>query len=286
MESVFNLSNIMKPTHKKNLKFIDRDNSRLITISQIKTIFNNYDHSKLNRYEQSLVWHDVGCLLFGIYIHNKYNVNICGGLTKEEIHKYDSKDKDILEWLEFIDYSMYPINPKHLLYYDNHKFCYENSLLLSSEKFQIIIVSHIFPKGSGHIGCIFILNNHAFYFDPNGLKDLDDPDYYIKFELNLVKELEQKGITYVPYRWKKGIQEIQTNEENKYGIEMIGMCCAWTFLMIELKLMNPHLTIEEIETKLKKKYKYKLTRMIVSYQQEMHNILWKLANEFYKEKLE
>jgi hypothetical protein len=55
--------------------------------------------------------------------------------------------------------------------------------------------------------------------------------------------------------------------------------------MIELKLMNPHLTIEEIENKLKKKYKYRLTRMIVTYQQEIHSELWKLANELYEKEI-
>jgi len=65
----------------------------------------------------------------------------------------------------------------------------------------------------------------------------------------------------------------------------MGMCCAWSFLMIELKLMNPHLTIEEIENKLKKKYKYRLTRMIVTYQQEIHSELWKLANELYEKEI-
>ena len=283
------MDNLMKPNHKKNLKFTDRiDKNGIIPISKIKTIFEGYNHDNLNRYQKSIVWHDVGCLIFLLYVKKKYE-NLCNiPITVEELKEFPKKDKSLLEWIEHIDYKMY--NPethkdnKFLIYYDNQKFYFDSELInkCCNKNLSILIVSHIFPKGSGHLGCIFIQNNKAYYYDSNGLKDCDEAEYYNKFEIQLTSEMSKFGITYMPYRWKKGIQSIQNNEESKYGLDIVGMCCAWSYLIIELKLMNPDLTIEEIENKIKKKYKFKLTRMIVTYQQMMHKELSSLVGEIYK----
>lgn len=283
------MDNLMKPNHKKNLKFIDRvDKNSILPISKIKTIFEGYNHDNLNRYEKSIVWHDVGCLIFLLYVKKKYE-NLCNiPINLEELNEFHKKDKNLLEWIEHIDYKMY--NPethednKFLIYYDNQKFYFDSDLINKcfNKKLCILIVSHIFPKGSGHLGCIFIQDNKAYYYDSNGLKDCDEAEYYNNFELQLTKEMNKFDITYMPYRWKKGIQAIQNNEESKYGLDIVGMCCAWSYLIIELKLMNPELTIEEIENKIKKKYKFKLTRMIVTYQQMMHKELYSLIGEIYK----
>jgi hypothetical protein len=52
--------------------------------------------------------------------------------------------------------------------------------------------------------------------------------------------------------------------------------------MIELKLMNPSLTVEEIENKIKKKYRNRLTRYVVSYQQRLHPILLDLSKTIFE----
>ena len=61
------IGNIMKPNHKRNLKFNDRiEKSSLIPISTIKSLFNLYDHSTIERYKQNILCHDVGCLFFSM----------------------------------------------------------------------------------------------------------------------------------------------------------------------------------------------------------------------------
>lgn len=275
-------SPIMSLDIKRNLKFKDRiDKDKLLTISTIKTLFQKYNHDEIQRYEQSMVFQDVGSLFFLLYIKEKYK-HLCHiPIDKKDI--LPAHNLSLLEWLQEIDYEMSDEdNPKYLIYYQNQKFCYDDKLISKSSLLQIHIVSHIFPKGSGHIGCLFIQSDKAYYYDPNGLKDPDDENYYDTFEKNLSKELSKYEIIYCPYRFKKGIQVSQYNEEPKYGMDIMGMCCSWTFLIIELKLMNPELTIEEIETKLRKKYEFRLTRMIVSYQQEIHCILYDLSKEYYK----
>jgi len=270
----------MSPEDRRIKKFIDRvDKDKLISISNIKSIFSSYNHDDTNRYEQSIVWHDVGALFFLLYVKRNYG-DICDiHIDEKELIKDKSS---LLEWIQNLDYEMDDENnPRYHIYYKNQKFHYDTRLICKSNKLQIHIVSHSFPVGSGHLGCIFIKDEKVYYYDPNGLKDSDEATYYDLFEKKLSEEMIKYGMVYYPYRWKKGIQVIQDNEESKYGMDIMGMCCAWTYLMIELKLMNPGLTIEEIENKLKTKYKYRLTRMIVSYQQEMHNILFGLARECY-----
>lgn len=269
---------------RTHMKFFDRvRKDDLIPISKIKTLFTDYNHQNIERYHQSIVWHDVGALFFLLHIKKKYN-GLCDISIDDKLLDV-SEDETFLEWLERIDYSMDDTDsPKYLIYYQKQKFNYDPNLIQSRNKnvIQIHIVSHTFEVGSGHLGCIFIINDKAYYYDSNGLKDPDEATYYHTFEKNLSEEMSKFGIVYFPYRWKRGIQNIQNNEETKYGINIMGMCCSWTYLIIELKLMNPHLTIEEIENKLKKKYRYRLTRMIVTYQQEMHRILIDLSKEYYK----
>jgi hypothetical protein len=272
------------------MKFFDRVNKdHLIPISKIKILFKKYDHKNIERYNHSIVWHDVGALFFLLYIKRNY-----GGLYDNRIDDdmlYVEENENFLEWLERIDYDMDDIeSPKYLFYYNKEKFIYDPKLIKSnSDKLQIHIVSHTFEVGSGHLGCIFIINDKAYYYDSNGLKDSDEAMYYHTFEKNLTEEMSKFGIVYIPYHTmrlkNKGIQTIQDNEEAKYDLNIMGMCCSWTYLMIELKLMNPHLTIEEIESKLKKKYRFRLTRMIVTYQQEMHRILTNLSKEYWINKL-
>ena len=265
----------------KQKRFEDRvDKNSLIPISEIKTIFKKYNHENTERYGQSMVWYDVGCLFFLIYIKKKYKglctINIC----EDEIK---SDGDNFLEWIENIDCQIACEDcPKYLIYYKKQKFHYDPKIILKSDKLQIHIVSHSFLVGSGHLGCIFIKDNNVYYYDPNGLQDPDEAEYYDIFEKNLSYEMKKFGLVYIPYRWKRGIQRIQESEELKYGMDIMGMCCAWTFLFIELKLMNPTMSIEDIENKIKKKYRFRLTRMIVTYQQEIHNILFSLANEYYK----
>lgn len=273
---------------RRQSKFFDRIHKEdLIPISKIKTLFDGYDHNSLERYNRSIVWHDVGALIFLLYIKKKYN-----GLCDIPIN-FSTPDIDIpfevienetyLEWLERIDYDMDDSDsPKYLIYYNKEKFIYDPKLFRNTDKLQIHIVSHTFEVGSGHLGCIFRMKDKVYYYDSNGLSDCDKDTYYHIFEKNLSEEMLKYGITYVPYRWKRGIQCIQDNEESKYGMDIMGMCSSWTFLIIELKLMNPHLTIEEIENKLKKKYRFRLTRMIVTYQQEIHKVLSDLSKEYYK----
>jgi hypothetical protein len=267
------------------MRFFDRVHKEdLIPISKIKSLFNDYNHQSIERYNRSIVWHDVGALFFLLYIKKKYG-EFCNTLL--EYPSLDvNENETFLEWLERIDYDMdEEESPKYLIYYNKGRFIYDPKLIQNvshSNKLQIHIVSHTFEVGSGHLGCIFIMKDKAYYYDSNGLKDPDEATYYHTFERDLSEEMSKYGIVYFPYKWKRGIQCIQDDEESKYGMDIMGMCCSWTYLMIELKLMNPHLTIEEIENKLKKKYRFRLTRMIVTYQQEMHRILTELSKEYYK----
>jgi len=284
------MDNLMKPSHKRNLKFEDLvDKSNLIRISKIKNLFIDYNHKIIDRYKQSIVWHDVGCLFFLYYLMQKYK-NLCN-IPLSNCNIVPIHNETILEWIDRLDVMMYDpdlqTDNQNLIYYDNHNFLFDKVLFQkckSNDKLSILIVSHIFPKGSGHVGCIFIQNDNAYYYDSNGLKDCDEKEYYNIFENNLRKVLKEFDIVYIPYVWEKGIQHLQNNEESKYGLKIMGMCCSWSFLIIELKLLNPNLTIEEIENKIKKKYKYKLTRMIVTYQQKMHMELWDVANKLFKQR--
>jgi hypothetical protein len=277
--------NIMKPENFGVRPFNDRIvKTDLIPISKIKTLFQGYDHQQLERYQQSIVWHDVGALFFCLHIKEKYK-DLCEiPFTWKDLKEFYEKDQTVLEWVQNIDLMMDEIDrPLFLVYYKDHKFYFDSSLFSTSSKLKILIVSHIFPQGSGHLGCLLIKKDKVFYYDPNGLKDPDEKEYYDLFEKNLSKEMKKFNYTYLPYRWKKGIQPIQTSEEGKFGLnQLMGQCCAWTFLMIELKLMNPHLTIEEIETKIKNKYEHKLTRMIITYHQEIHKILTDHSNQIFR----
>jgi hypothetical protein len=99
----------------------------------------------------------------------------------------------------------------------------------------------------------------------------------------VVKKKEYQ-IEFCSYQWKRGIQGIQESEESeesKYHMDIMGMCCSWTYLMIELKLMNPDMTVEVIEEKIRQRYRNRLTRYIVSYQQIMHPILFELSKNIY-----
>jgi hypothetical protein len=146
------------------------------------------------------------------------------------------------------------------------------------------LVSHTFPikdnKSEGHIGALIIQNGKCYYFDSNGMKD-DDLDYYDCFIRKLTQEMMKYNLEYIPYQWKRGLQIYQESENDRYKVDMLGMCCSWSFFILELKLLNPLLTIEQIEIAIRKKYKNRLTRMISTYQQEIHNTLWKIAKEIY-----
>jgi hypothetical protein len=45
--------------------------------------------------------------------------------------------------------------------------------------------------------------------------------------------------------------------------------------------MNPDMTVEVIEEKIRQRYRNRLTRYIVSYQQIMHPILFELSKNIY-----
>jgi hypothetical protein len=155
-------------------------------------------------------------------------------------------------------------------------------IMSKSDKIQIIMVSHVFTGHSGHMGVLFIYRLQAYYYDSNGLKDVDEKDYYDKFGLKLYVLLQSNyNIEYIPYVWNKGIQVFQGNEESKYKMHITGMCCAWSYLMVELKLLNPELTVEAIENKIKNKYKNRLTRYIVTYHQMLHPILFDFSKEIF-----
>jgi hypothetical protein len=267
----------------KQIKFVDRikiSKDKLLNLAEIKKVFKDYNHDDLERYKKSMVWHDVGSLFFMIYLSKKYKVNSIDTKSISNI----SKETNLLKWLEEVDYSMdEDTKPLFLIYFKNKTFYYDSNLFtnISHRKINIFILSHTFSKGSGHLGCLFIYKQKAFYYDPNGNKDSDDKEYYLDLLNKLDKEMKKYNIELEICELEKGIQYIQEAENSRYNLNIMGMCSCWTFLMIELKILNPELTIQEIERNIKKKYKNKLTRMIVTYQQEIHPILWGLAKQFH-----
>jgi hypothetical protein len=272
---------------RKSISYKDRINSNdLISLSDVRLLYKNYNHNQLEKFEKNLTLHDVGCIFYLIYLKRKYNsceINI----NEDEICKIDlPSNQNILEWLEELDFYVDDErHPKFLIYFKNKEFIYDPNLIKSnSDKLQIHLVSHTFPikdnKSEGHIGALIIQNGKCYYFDSNGMKD-DDLDYYDCFIRKLTQEMMKYNLEYIPYQWKRGLQIYQESENDRYKVDMLGMCCSWSFFILELKLLNPLLTIEQIEIAIRKKYKNRLTRMISTYQQEIHNTLWKIAKEIY-----
>lgn len=104
-------------------------------------------------------------------------------------------------------------NPKFHLYVKDGKFIFDPNIIKSKcNKIQIVMVSHSFTGASGHMGCLLICNQNAYYYDINGLKDEDEKNYYKKFSLQLTEILKKYEIKFRPYVWKRGIQSIQNNE--------------------------------------------------------------------------
>lgn len=272
----------MSTKKRKNTKYNDRISSdSLLSLSEVRNIFKDYNHDKQERFQKNLTLHDIGCIFYLIYLKRKYNCIVSP--TEKEIKELPlKKDDHILNWLEELDFYVdEETHPKFLIYFKNKEFFYDPGIIQKTKSLQIHMVSHTFPLGSGHIGALLIENNKCYYFDSNGMKDKDDEEYYDCFVQSLTKEMKKYQIEYVPYQWKRGLQCYQESENDRYKVEMIGMCCSWSFFILELKLMNPNLSLEEIELCIKKKYRNRLTRMISTYQQEIHQILWKIANEIY-----
>ena len=272
-------------------KFIDVFQSKksLLEISEIRKRFNSYEKFSDHRvYGESIVWYDVGAMLFLIYISKSYPQYISIPMDEREIvNSFDNKEKEHLEWVKFVDNQIDDDeSPKFHIYVKDGKFIFDKNILKVKDenKIQIFMVSHSFSGCSGHMGCLFVFDNKAYYYDSNGMKDNDEKDYYDKFGVNLTNILKEYEIEYCPYVWRRGIQSIQNSEESKYNLDITGMCCAWSYLMIELKLLNPSLTVEEIENKIKIKYRNRLTRYVVSYQQMIHPILLQLSKEIYETK--
>jgi len=268
--------------NKTPIRFVEPNKSSLMTIQEIKKKFKSYKDSGKERYSESIVWFDVGAMFFLLYISKKYPNLIQNNFEIQNVRDLNIDGKDTNEKIRNIDWILDQENePRFLIYYKKSKFYFDKSLILTnSDKLQVFIVSHSFESGMGHLGCLFVYQQKAFYYDPNGLKDRDDPEYYNVFEKQLIEVLlSNYNIVYHPYKWKTGLQTSQNNEESKYKVDIMGMCCAWTYLIIELKLLNPEMTIETIEQKIRLKYRNRLTRMIVTYQQKMHLTLYQFAKE-------
>lgn len=260
--------------------FIEPIKLNLLTIQEIKQRFKSYKDTGKERYSESIVWFDVGAMFFLLYISEKYKPLIQVNFTIQDIIDLNVKGVDINEKIQNVDILLdEEKDPKFLIYYKKSKFYFDKNLISpDSEKLQVFILSHSFESGTGHLGCLFVHQKRAYYYDANGLKDRDEAEYYNIFEKQLSKVLySEYQIVYYPYKWKTGIQTSQNNEECKYKMDIMGMCCAWTYLIIELKLLNPQMTIETIEQRLRLKYRNRLTRMIVSYQQKMHSVLFDFA---------
>jgi hypothetical protein len=255
--------------------------SDLLTLSEIRTIYKDYKHDQVERFEMNITLHDVGCIFYLIYLKSKYNCHV--SISENEMIEISLNHNSILEWLEELDYYVDDeIHRKFLIYFKNKEFYYDpNIIQMNCSQLQIHLVSHTFPFGSGHIGAILIQENKCYYFDSNGLKDSDDPFYYNDFFEKLNMEMKKYQIEFVPFYWKRGIQCYQECENDRYRINMIGMCCSWSFYILELKLLNPKLSMEDIENSIKKRYRNRLTRMISTYQQRIHKILWNIAKDIY-----
>jgi hypothetical protein len=286
VQHFLNLQNIMSVKDKTNKPFIDlMERKELLSIAKIKTIFDSYEKFEDHRiYGQSIVWYDVGAMLFLIYIVQKYpeSVELCFDVN-DILLSFQKGDREHLEWVKHVDQNIDENeSPKFHIYVKDGVFYFDKNIIQrKTYKIQILMVSHSFTGHSGHMGCVFIFNKKAYYYDSNGMKDKDEKDYYDKFNDKIKEIFASYEIEYCPYVWKRGIQEIQNCEECKYNLNITGMCCSWSYLMIELKLMNPGLTVEEIENKIKKKYRNRLTRYVVSYQQRLHPILLDLSKTIF-----
>jgi hypothetical protein len=286
IQHFLNLQNIMSPTNKTNKPFIDvMEKKDLLTIKEIKSRFESYEKFEDHRiYGQSIVWYDVGAMLFLIYIFQKHSESVESQFQIDQILQlFDRENKEHLEWVKYIDLNIDDNeSPKFHIYVKDGIFYFDRNIINTrTDKIQILMVSHSFTGHSGHMGCIFIFKKKAYYYDSNGMQDKDEKDYYDKFNLKIEQIFKSFEIEYCPYVWKRGIQEIQNCEECKYDLNITGMCCSWSYLMIELKLMNPSLTVEEIENKIKNKYRNRLTRYVVSYQQRLHPILLDLSKSIF-----
>lgn len=252
----------------------------LITIQEAKKL--KYDHKLISRYSQNLTFNDLGAVLHLIYLKDTYtNINI--GFTKQQFFKKLDPTKDFNEVLESIDENIsLEDKPEFLIYYNGEDLYYQSDLFntINDYKLSIFFISHESIIDSGHFGLFIITNKEGIYYDCNG--KILYKDYYKKFIQSLrilCKKLRLK------FRWEgkpKGIQIWQMNESNKYRMDLIGCCGSWTFYIAEQLLLDLNqglnkdlvINIKDIEDKIRNKYKNYLTRLILTYQQQIHIILW------------
>jgi hypothetical protein len=130
--------------------------SDLLTLSEIRTIYKDYKHDQVERFEMNITLHDVGCIFYLIYLKSKYNCHV--SISENEMIEISLNHNSILEWLEELDYYVDDeIHPKFLIYFKNKEFYYDpNIIQMNTSQLQIHLVSHTFPFGSGHIGAILI----------------------------------------------------------------------------------------------------------------------------------
>lgn len=266
-------------SEKDNTPFLAKHN--LISIQDAKKI--KYDHQLNSRYAQNLTYNDLGAVLHLLYLKHQFpSINI--GFTKEQFLQNFRLNSELNEQLETIDEDLsIEDNPEFLIFYNGKKLYHHPKLFdkINQSKLSVFIISHESIEGCGHFGLFIIRDNVGTFYDCNG--KILYLEYYKLFIENL-KSLCCK--LKIKFQWDgnpKGIQIWQMNESNKYKMDLRGCCGSWTFYFAyQISLHQFTKSCKEIEDKLKVRYKNYLTRFIVTYQQKIHETLWKLLMDDIK----
>jgi hypothetical protein len=227
-----------------------------------------YNDQDLQKYKQNILCHDVGSYLFMKYIQEKYK-DVYTGVGCNPLDPMTVSDLDDL------DHGMYQkSNPRYLIYYGQGDLYFDPSLLENAiqNPWSCFIVSHSQIYQEGHLAALFVVEGKVYYYDCNGV---EDRTYYFPFEKKLMEVCQRYHLEYVPSQCYVGIQNSQGLEASKYNFSLNGLCSSWTYYMIEQVLKSRSIDFHDLEAKVRKRYRYYLTRMIGTYSFHLHQALWK-----------
>jgi len=229
-----------------------------------------YTDEKIIKYKQNILCHDVGAYIFLVHIKSMYPW-VHTGTTSTTVPM-------TLEEIKYLDYEMCKCtSPQHLIYYDkNGKLYYDPSIFGSGEGLSVYIVSHEKIYDEGHFGAFIVMDKEAIYYDCN---NVEDRWYYDTLEDRFKELCEEKGWKYKYHLVYSGLQNVQRVEAERYNFELDGLCSSWTYYIVEQMIKKHTLDVNRIESSIRKRYRYYLTRMIATYSFKLHQKLWDMIEK-------